>query len=86
MDFETYFEIVKGIHNITPTFKYINSSEDKSYVEGSCLYDNTRFKAKLILPDELHGDTDYQGQDIAISLTIKLNNQIHEYLQRYKLA
>ena len=75
--FEDYFEFIKGIHNINPTFIYID--ENNSYVKGSCLYDKTIFEAKLNLPEELK-DTDYPGQDIAVSLTLKLNNLINEYL------
>ena len=75
--FEDYFEFIKSIHNINPTFIYID--ENNSYVKGSCLYDKTIFEAKLNLPGELK-DTDYPGQDIAVSLTLKLNNLINEYL------
>ena len=81
LDFDEYFESVKDIHNIDPVFEYIESDENnKGYINGTCLYDNTFFKARLILPDELR-DTDYPGQDIAISLTLKLNNQIYKYLE-----
>ena len=38
-----------------------------------------------MLPDELYGDTDYIGQEISISLTIKLNNQIYKYLEYKKI-
>ena len=78
--FEDFFEFIKGIHNINPTFIYINENTgNNSYVKGSCLYDKTIFEAKLNLPDELI-DLDYPGQDIAISLTLKFNNLINEYL------
>ena len=85
LDFDEYFESVKDIHNIDPVFEYIESDENnKGYINGTCLYDNTFFKARLILPDELSGDTDYPVQDIAISLTLKLNNQIYKYLEYKK--
>ena len=50
-----------------------------SYIKCSCLYDKTIFEANLNLPDELKY-LDYPGQDIAISLTLKLNNLINKYL------
>ena len=84
LDFDEYFESVKDIHNIDPVFEYIESDENnKGYINGTCLYDNTLFTARLIFPDKLR-DTDYPGQDIAISLTLKLNNQIYEYLEYKK--
>ena len=74
LPFDEYYESVKSIDDIDPSFDYIESNQiNKGYINGTCLYNNTLFKAKLILPDELN-DTDYPGQDIAITLTLKLNN------------
>ena len=78
--FEDYYQFIKDIHKINPTFNYIDENTGNiSYVKGSCIYDKTIFEAKLNLPEELK-DTDYPGQDIAVSLTLKLNNLINEYL------
>ena len=86
LDFDEYMKSLTDIHNIDPQFEYIESDENnKGYINGTCLYDNTFFKARLMLPDELCGDTDYIGQEISISLTIKLNNQIYKYLDYKKI-
>ena len=52
--FEDYFEFIKSIHNINPTFNYTDKNAGNNLdVKGSCLYNKPIFEAKLNLPDEL---------------------------------
>ena len=78
-----YLNFVKSIYTINPEFTSIhNEINNTNDYFARCEYMGTNFEARIESKSEMiHFDTDYLAEDIAIALTIKLNNYIYDYIQ-----
>ena len=81
-----FFDFVKTICTINPEFKSIhNETNNTNDSCAGCKYMGTNFDARIKSKSEMIlFDTDYFPEDIAIALTIKLNNYIYDYIQNNK--
>ena len=79
-----YLNFVKRIYAISPEFTSIHhkiNNTDDYFARWE--YMGTNFEERIeFISEMIRFDTDYLAEDIAIALTIKINNFIYDYIQK----